>query len=108
MNIGDFYRIIKEKGALVTITRPLTKESFKVYMARHTGGNEQTLLEEAKQKDEKFIFCELDFRGQAFTSPQEGDRILDSDGLTEFAVERMERMQGLSNEIWGWRTILRG
>ena len=108
MTIGDFYKIIKEKGALVDITRPSTMDTFKVYMARHTGGNDQSLLEEGKQNEEKFIFCRLDFDGKAFTSPREGDRILDSDGVTEFAIEKMERMIGVGNSNWGWRTVLRG
>lgn len=108
MNINDFYAMVKIKGALIDITRPSTGDTFKVYMARHTGAGDQTLLEEGKQYDETFVICRLDFDGKPFTSPREGDRILDSDGLTEFAIERKQRLIGISNETWGWNLVVRG
>lgn len=107
MDTGTFRAILVKAGALVTILRPSTDESFSAIMSGPGTIRDETLMAEAKQNDEIGVFSVLDFEGQAFTTPFPGDRITDADGSI-FSIEQVKKAYGLQRELYGWKCRIRG
>jgi len=107
MDAGTFKSILVKAGAMVTILRPSTSESFSVIMAGPGTIKDETLMAEARQNDEMGVFSVLDFEGQLFTEPFIGDRITDADGTT-FSIEQIKKAYGLQRALYGWKCRIRG
>lgn len=106
MDINRFHNLIKTSGTQFTITRPSTGDNFSVWVGTPGAVREQSLVTEAEQDDLQAMTCRLDFDGQLFTSPQNGDYLVN--GSEEYVIQRVLPKFGPAHESWGWLILLRG
>jgi len=106
MDINRFYNVIKVAGAQFTITRPATGDNFLVWMGTPGAVREQALVNEASQDDLQAMVCRLDFDGQLFTKPENGDYLVS--GTEQYVIQKVLPKFGPSHESWGWLIVIRG